>query len=828
MFRNRTSNAEMEETQALERPNKRLKLDSEEQKQALQSKDFSINDTQIASSSLQKSDQRADSIDTKATMEAQSLKESEVGIVGYVSSSLEGFTGILKKRYTDFLVNEILPNGEVCHLRSTKAPRGTQREARENHQHESMEIAKSEVEPDNPVEKNEDKTVNVKSGTTNGVELQGTADSENGTSTRIEEAKVPDEKAPKQSIEEQESSKVDEIPSDDKALLVSYLNETAVTELLKLYTKILANPNIKPKEHGTVRTDFTSDRSVRGQIHQAIRRIFSSRIDSSTDNDGILVLSAALPSYRQPRNQPGRGGYGHATGRERGGRPMWAERGGNFLHFTLFKENKDTMEVVSFLAKQLKTKPRDFQFAGTKDRRAVTIQRVSAYRLDAERVANLNRMIRGSQLGDFSYQPQGLELGDLKGNEFVITLRECSFPSIGINHSMASRLASAKSLISDAMNSLQRNGFTNYYGLQRFGTFSTRTDTIGLALLQSNFPLATSLILCYNPDALTAALDPTSGSTHSTNTSAIGQDDKSRALAISLFESREQDIQKILANLPYKFSAESNVIRHLHRRPTDHAGAIALIPRNLKLMYVHAYQSVVWNFAATKRQEVYGDKVVEGDLVLVHEHPDTSTAEAQMKTTTNETVDADGEIVLQPAQDDRSNNADAMFERARPLSGAEAASGRYSIFDIVLPQPGFDVLYPSNEIGKFYESFMGSEAGGGLDPHDMRRKVKDFSLSGSYRKVRARVEVGEVDVRAYSGEMRQFVLTDLERLRMKKDGEVGDNGLVVEDESEEGEGDKIAVVLKFQLGSSQYATMALRELMKGGVVVHKPDFGGRG
>ena len=38
---------------------------------------------------------------------------------------------------------------------------------------------------------------------------------------------------------------------------------------------------------------------------------------------------------------------------------------------------------------------------------------------------------------------------------------------------------------------------------------------------------------------------------------------------------------------------------------------------------------------------------------------------------------------------------------------------------------------------------------------------------------------------------------------------------------------KIAVILKIQLGSSQYATMALRELMKaGGVKTYKPDFGG--
>jgi tRNA pseudouridine13 synthase len=80
-----------------------------------------------------------------------------------------------------------------------------------------------------------------------------------------------------------------------------------------------------------------------------------------------------------------------------------------------------------------------------------------------------------------------------------------------------------------------------------------------------------------------------------------------------------------------------------------------------------------------------------------------------------------------------------------------------------------------------------------------------------------------VDVVLYSRDEEQFVRTDLENLTLNtRDG--GD----VDVEKREGkcEGGKLAIVLKFQLGSSQYATMALRELMRGKVKAYKPDFGG--
>jgi tRNA pseudouridine13 synthase len=241
-------------------------------------------------------------------------------------------------------------------------------------------------------------------------------------------------------------------------------------------------------------------------------------------------------------------------------------------------------------------------------------------------------------------------------------------------------------------------------------------------------------------------------------------------------------------------------------------------------MYVHAYQSYVWNFAVSERWRLYGDKVVPGDMILVNEAKGVDTIGADQ-------VDADGEVVLLPDAGDSAPSLEDAFVRARPLTSEEAASGQYSIFDIVLPLPGFDVVYPPNELTAFYERFMASEQGGKLDPHDMRRKWKDISLSGGYRKILSRPGPDySLEVKTYTDDNEQFVSTDRERLgdgsnapQPETERQPASNAA----ESSTNASEKLAVVVKFQLGASQYATMALRELMKGGATAYKPDFGGR-
>ena len=142
------------------------------------------------------------------------------------------------------------------------------------------------------------------------------------------------------------------------------------------------------------------------------------------------------------------------------------------------------MATASLLAKWLKCHARVIGYAGTKDRRAVTTQRMSVHKMKAERLAALNKIANpmGIWVGDFSYSKVPVKLGDLKGNEFIITLREVP-PSTDLGE------------IEKAMASLRENGFINYYGMQRFGTSLVSTHSVGALLLNGHWKEACEAIL---------------------------------------------------------------------------------------------------------------------------------------------------------------------------------------------------------------------------------------------------------------------------------------------------------------------------------------------
>lgn len=155
----------------------------------------------------------------------------------------------------------------------------------------------------------------------------------------------------------------------------------------------------------------------------------------------------------------------------------WPKERGEYCHFSLYKENKDTMQAINLLAKRVKIKPDRFAYAGTKDGRAVTVQRVSVFRVDAKNLQGLNKVLNNICLGNFEFKKRPLKLGELTGNMFVIVLRN---------------VKGSDEQIEAAMTSLKECGFINYYGLQRFGSSANATHSVGKSVLR-NF-LAAALL----------------------------------------------------------------------------------------------------------------------------------------------------------------------------------------------------------------------------------------------------------------------------------------------------------------------------------------------
>lgn len=484
---------------------------------------------------------------------------------------------------------------------------------------------------------------------------------------------------------------------------------------------------------------------------QEIRRIFRSRFETVADSEGIITATASKWALNNRATSQNWGRRDHNS-RNRAQAREFAEGGGDYLHFTLYKENKDTMDAVNTIARLIKIKASNFGFAGTKDRRAGTVQRISVYRQKPSNLIWLNTRIPNVKVGDFAYSKEPLQLGQHGGNEFVITLKNC-LPLAGDNCSLAQRMKMIQQAVECGLAYLKHNGYINYYGLQRFGTYSIGTHLLGMKILKGNYEGFIDDILHVDEDLVKEVLSGAPQVYGVGKDSQGSRDDHNRARAITAWKTTK-NASKALEFLPKRFSSESAIIRHLGKNPKDFTGAVLSITRGMRMMYVHAYQSYVWNFVATRRWSKYGAKVIEGDLVLI------AGSRRRDRCTDDE---------FNPYDD---NDDDNIYAQVKALTAEDVATGKYTIFDVVLPTPGYDVSYPQNEIGLFYAEFMGKDENGALSPYEMRRKQREFSLSGNYRPLIGRL-IGDPQyaVRAYQDDTEQMYPTDLDYALHKKNAE---------------------------------------------------------
>ena len=593
---------------------------------------------------------------------------------------------------------------------------------------------------------------------------------------------------------------------------------------------LLAAVAAEPQPRFTVLPTPRADKLERSKLHAALRECGFA--ESSTTDDGCIMVTIAPGGRGGGRGRGGRGGGSFGGGRGGGGgggggnsrigRGNWPSGRPEYLHFTLYKENLESGAALRQLAGKLGVPMRSLQYCGNKDKRAVTSQRVAGRFLSAETIARLNGMSFGRgalvRFGDFEYKHESLHIGKLTGNAFSIALRRAD-PQLTAAH------------VKSFEKSLRLYGFANYFGPQRFGTTSIPTSRIGAALLSGDYHKTLSLVFAskveFCPDFAAAAQAFT-----------------------------ERDIPRAVKLCPHHCTFERDALIALSHNPNGTLDAILALPRPLTMLYCHSVQSLVWNTMVAERLRVapyvlVGDVVLAPSAVVAATGGENAAAGALDDGAAGAAAVAAVTDVDAPALDDFDPTAVVAgpLPTVHHVTADDVAAGRYTLADVLLPIPGPDpdLRFPQHTVSgrAAYDACMEALGvlGSLMRPTDFIEKR--FHIHGAYR---AMVVVpGNLSLRlvAYDHPGDLLVETDWQRLfreqcealkvqqqqhQQQKQNEAAGNAdaapaadaPLVDDgpatNAAVANGDDPlqprlhAVVAEFELPAGAYATSALREM----------------
>lgn len=347
----------------------------------------------------------------------------------------------------------------------------------------------------------------------------------------------------------------------------------------------------------------------------------------------------------------------------------------------LRKRNVEHTAAMHSISKAFRCRTSDIQYAGIKDRQAIATQFISVNNrfVPMKRVLSAQSNLRshGLDLSGPSYTIQhGLKRGQAQGNRFTIVLRNLQQIQVSYDnasgHTREDMISCQKDNMDKAVERICRRGFINFFGEQRVGPLTvdsgTRAVDIGRAILRQDWEQSVDLILRIGTD------------TNSVRVSQAWQDSNGDVA----------ETWKALSKSQGGESRQRVLLQSLKRHGGDPKMALQSLSNYDRTFWVNAYQSFVWNMAATERIRMYpSDSVVVGDLV--------------------------------------ESSFDASTESPVLVTSEEMAC-RFSIQDVVLPLPGYMIKYPSNKAGNVYEQVL---------TMDKIKFVKDAPLDatakGSYR-----------------------------------------------------------------------------------------------
>jgi len=242
-----------------------------------------------------------------------------------------------------------------------------------------------------------------------------------------------------------------------------------------------------------------------------------------------------------------------------------------YFYFKLTKTNYAQLRAMDVIARTLNTSKKLVHFAGTKDKVGVTTQLISVYGINEENLeANLNHLhetfpeIKLDLIGEYKGR---INLSDNLGNAFEIIVRDLE----------ENEILKAQGNI----DKLNKEGVLNYFDEQRFG-YANNSHIVGKYIMQNEVKKAVYEIMTSLPK----------------NTQSEILTDFVNFIEENFEEISNQNIDIIdqaIEITPRYLQNEKMMLEHLKVHKNDFPGAFRKIHKKLRMLYVNAYQSYVFN-----------------------------------------------------------------------------------------------------------------------------------------------------------------------------------------------------------------------------------------
>ena len=257
----------------------------------------------------------------------------------------------------------------------------------------------------------------------------------------------------------------------------------------------------------------------------------------------------------------------------------------DYLLFTLVKRGISTPEAIKLIARTLHISFKRIAYNGNKDKRALTSQRISIFKLASE---NLNLDSERLYCRDITYSDESCKIGKLYGNHFTVTVKEADLQN---------------NVIQKISEEIPKE-LPNFYGPQRFGSSSLNID-ISRNIIKRDFKAAFyDLVLRERVE------------------SQLNKQKRSELKDVfsPYLEGKDIDIEKakdLLLHLPGFMYFERDSLYYLLQHKNDYIGAIRLMPKYIRLLVIQSYQYYLFNRTLSNFTKIKKEGYAESYIPMV-------------------------------------------------------------------------------------------------------------------------------------------------------------------------------------------------------------------